>query len=172
MEKFLETISVINSPGIQQTLFTFRIVLSVIGILLLLFSIYILMHTAWMRFAFLYDITELFTYRPYGLRRISRRWQRVMARLETANEAEYKLAVIEADTVLSEILQRMGFKGETLGDRLRILTSAIVPNLNDVSQAHQTRNNVVHDPDYRLTLEEARKTLEIYEVAFRNLDLL
>ena len=100
------------------------------------------------------------------------KWQKIQQRLETANEAEYKLAVIEADGMLNDILLRMGFRGETLGDRLKILTSAIIPNLNDVAQAHQTRNNVVHDPDYRLTLQEAQKTLEIYKATFTNLDLI
>jgi hypothetical protein len=66
----------------------------------------------------------------------------------------------------------MGFKGETLGERLEIVTSAIIPNLQDLIQAHQVRNNVVHDPDYKLTLQEAQKTLEIYQVAFTNLDLI
>ena len=92
--------------------------------------------------------------------------------LETANEEEYKLAVIEADGILNDILLRMGFRGETLGDRLKTLTTAIIPNLLEVERAHQTRNNVVHDPDFRLTLEEAQKTIAIYEAVFSNLDLI
>jgi len=31
---------------------------------------------------------------------------------------------------------------------------------------------VVHDPDFRLTLEEAQKTIAIYEAVFSNLDLI
>lgn len=172
MEALFETLSLVNSSGLQQVLTPFRWILGIAGILLALFSLYVLARTMWMRFAFLFDFTEFFTFRPYGLRRMVGKWQKIQQRLETANEAEYKLAVIEADGMLNDILLRMGFRGETLGDRLKILTPAIIPNLHDVSDAHQTRNNVVHDPDYRLTLEEAQRTLQIYEAAFSNLDLI
>jgi hypothetical protein len=172
MEAIFEIFSIVNNPGLQQFLTPFRWVMGVFGILLLLFSVYILIRTTWTRYAFLFDATEFFTFRPFGLRRIARKWQKIQQRLATTSESEYKLAVIEADGMLNDILLRMGFHGETLGDRLKILTPAIIPNLHDVLQAHQTRNNVVHDPDYRLTLEEAQRTLEIYQVSFSNLDLI
>jgi len=172
MEGLLQSLSVINNPGLQETLTLVRWALITIGVVLLLFSLYVLVRTMWLKFAFLFDFSEFFTYRPYGLRRMTAKWQKVRSRLESTNEAEYKLAVIEADGILNDILLRMGFRGETLGDRLKSLTTGIIPNLEDVSKAHQTRNNVVHDPDFRLTLEEAQRTLEIYEVAFRNLDLI
>ena len=172
MEAIFEIFSIVNNPGLQQFLTPFRWVMGVFGILLLLFSVYILIRTTWTRYAFLFDATEFFTFRPFGLRRIARKWQKIQQRLATTSESEYKLAVIEADGMLNDILLRMGFHGETLGDRLKILTPAIIPNVHDVLQAHQTRNNVVHDPDYRLTLEEAQRTLEIYQVSFSNLDLI
>jgi len=172
MEALFETLSIVNNSGLQQILTPLKWVLGVFGILLVLFSVFVLGRTMWMKYAFLFDLTEFFTFRPYGLRRMIGKWQKIQVRLETANEAEYKLAVIEADGMLNDILLRMGFRGETLGDRLKILTTAIIPNLDDVSHAHQTRNNVVHNPDYRLTLEEAQRTLAIYEAAFSNLDLI
>ena len=172
MEAIFETLSIVNNPELQQFLTPFKWVMGVFGILLLLFSVFVLIRTALIRFAFLFDATKFFTFRPFGLRRIVGKWQKIQQRLATASEPEYKLAVIEADGMLNDILLRMGFRGETLGDRLKILTPAIIPNLHDVIEAHQTRNNVVHDPDYRLTLEEAQRTLEIYQVSFSNLDLI
>ena len=172
MEALLEILSVINHPEIQQFIAPLRWVLFVVILVLVLFSLFVLTRTMWMKFFFLFDFTEFFTFRPYGLRRMARRWQQILLRLESGNEAEYKLAVVEADDMLSNILLRMGFRGETLGDQLQILTPAIIPNLTDATQAHQVRNNVVHNPDYRLTLEEAQKTLEIYQVIFGNLDLI
>ncbi|MDP4007076.1 MAG: hypothetical protein Q8P55_00565 [bacterium] len=172
MDILFQTLSAINNPGLQQALTPYRWILGIVGALLLLFSLYILARTMWLKFSLLFDLTEFFTFRPYGLRRMTGKWQKIQQRLGTANEAEYKLAIIEADGLLNDILLRMGFRGETLGDRLKTLTPAIIPNLNDVWQAHQTRNNVVHDPDYRLPLGEAQKTLAIYEQAFGNLDLI
>ena len=95
-----------------------------------------------------------------------------MGRLETASEEEYKLAVIESDNMLDESLQRIGFAGETLADRLEKVTVAIVPNLPEVKEANRIRNNIVHDPSYRLTLSEAKRIIEIYQATFQSLDLL
>ena len=172
MEKLLETLSLLNNSGIQQSLLPLKLIFGLVAVLFIVFSVFVLVRSAWVKFLFLFDYTEFFTFRPYGLRRVVKKWQKIQQRLETANEGEYKLAVIEIDGMLSDILLRMGFKGETLGDRLEIVTSAIIPNLQDLIQAHQVRNNVVHDPDYKLTLQEAQKTLEIYQVAFTNLDLI
>jgi hypothetical protein len=172
MEKLFETLSLLNNSGIQQSLLPLKLIFGLVAVLFIVFSVFVLVRSAWVKFLFLFDYTEFFTFRPYGLRRVVKKWQKIQQRLETANEGEYKLAVIEIDGMLSDILLRMGFKGETLGDRLEIVTSAIIPNLQDLIQAHQVRNNVVHDPDYKLTLQEAQKTLEIYQVAFTNLDLI
>ena len=172
MEKLFETLSLLNNSGIQQSLLPLKLIFGLVAVLFIVFSLFVLVRSAWVKFLFLFDYTEFFTFRPYGLRRVVKKWQKIQQRLETANEGEYKLAVIEIDGMLSDILLRMGFKGETLGDRLEIVTSAIIPNLQDLIQAHQVRNNVVHDPDYKLTLQEAQKTLEIYQVAFTNLDLI
>lgn len=172
MEKLFETLSLLNNSGLQQFLLPLKLIFGLVAVLFIVFSVFVLVRSAWVKFLFLFDYTEFFTFRPYGLRSVVKKWQKIQQRLETANEGEYKLAVIEIDGMLSDILLRMGFKGETLGDRLEIVTSAIIPNLQDLIQAHQVRNNVVHDPDYKLTLQEAQKTLEIYQVAFTNLDLI
>ena len=82
------------------------------------------------------------------------------------------MAVIDGDSLLEEALKKMGFTGDTLSERLDKLTEATLPNLADVLQAHQTRNRIVHEPDFRLTLEDAKKAMDIYEKALTDLQLL
>jgi hypothetical protein len=120
----------------------------------------------------LQDLFEFLTYRPYGLRRIEKQWIKIMEKLETGKEAEYKLAVIEADSMLDNILEKMGYSGENLRDRLKHLTQATIPNLDTLLEAHKIRNNIVHDPDYRLSLEETKKVLAIYEKTFQDIRAL
>lgn len=172
MEGFLNLFSMVNDPGIQKFLFPVRIIMGFAGVVMLLFCSFIVLRTSWLKYSAMLDVVEFFTFRPYGLRKMTKQWNRIMARLETGIEAEYKLGIIEADSLLAGVLERMGFKGATLGDRMQTVTSAIISNIDDMWLAHQTRNNIVHDPDYRLSLIEAEKTLKIYEVAFKNLDLL
>jgi len=149
-----------------------RLVFIFLGLFLLGLTIYFLRNTSYLRFLILQDLVEFFTYRPYGIKRIGKSWDKILARLQTGDESEYKLAVIEAEDLLDDILKRMGYEGEDLGGRLSHLTAATLPNIRELWQAHQVRNNIVHDPDYRLSLDEARKTLEIYEKALRDLETL
>jgi len=85
-------------------------------------------------------------------------------------ESEYKLAVIEADNMVNETLKRMGYGGESLGERLEKLTAATLSNIEEIKEAHQVRNNIIHDPNYRLSLDDARKVLSIFEKAFKDLE--
>lgn len=167
-----QIVSFITSPKLTGMFSPFNWILGIIGIGMLAFIIWVIWKFSWKQFVFLYDATEFFTYRAYGTGSLGNRWKNVLSRLETASEEEYKLAVIEADTMLDAALQRMGFAGETLADRLGKVNVAVVPNLPEVREANRIRNNIVHDPSYRLTLNEARRMIEIYQATFQNLDLI
>lgn len=65
----------------------------------------------------------------------------------------------------------MGYSGEAIGEKLKQLDSATLPNIEQVWKAHKIRNNIVHDPDYQLTLAEARKAIEVYEKVLRDLEV-
>ena len=164
--------SLLVSPTVQDQLLIPKIILGALAALLLGFIAWAFFNTSWFRYAFLTDLQEFITFRSYGLRKMTDRWQKTLARLETAQEAEYKLAVIEADSMLDEALKRMSFPGATVDERLQNLSQAVVANVEEVQKAHALRNNVVHDPNFRLSLDEARGTLSTFEKAFQSLDLI
>ncbi len=170
MEIF-EILRNINSPEIQAKLLPVKIIFGGIGLFFFGMTIFLVSQASWTRFVW-FDVREFFAFRAFGLRKATGRWRRTMARLTTANEAEYKLAIMEADSILDEVLRKMNIAGENLTERLEKISPVIIPNLTDIKRAHQVRNNIVHDPDYRLTLNEARTILAIYEAAFQSLDLI
>ncbi len=164
-----EIISWLISPTFSGWLLILKILFIVAALILLGFIIFALAKTSWLKRLWIWDLVEFFSFRPYGVRKVVKAWAKITARLETGLESEYKLAIIEADSMLNDILKRMGFDGETLGERLERLTAATLPNLKQIWEAHKIRNNIVHDPNYRLTLDEARRVLDIYEQALRDL---
>jgi len=135
------------------------------GIITLLFK------NTWLKRRILEDLVEFAVYRPFGVKRTFKQWAKITKRLETGKEAECKLAVIEADSLLNDIFKKMGYSGETIGEILKQLDSTTLPNIEQIWEAHKIRNNVVHDPDYRFTLDEAKKTLGIFEKALRDLEM-
>lgn len=161
-------LSLITSPIL---LFYIKIIFIVIGALFLLAIIFLLLKNSWLKRRFLEDWTEFFIYRPFGVKKTFKQWAKVLKRLETGKEADYKLAVIEADGLLNDILKKMGYKGETMAKILEQLDATILPNIEQIWKVHKIRNNVVHDPDYELSLEDARKVLGIYEKTFRTLEM-
>ncbi len=160
----------IVSPHFEGWLLVFKIGFILFSLFLLAAIIYFLSHCNWLKFFIMLDTFEFFTYKPFGLRKIEKDWSKIITRLDSDLESEYKLAVIEVDGLLDDILKRMGYGGESLGERLGKLTSATLSNIEEIKKAHATRNNIIHDPDYRLSLDETREILAIYEQAFKNLE--
>jgi len=172
MNKIEDMISFLVSPNFTGPLLIVKVGFLAAGIILLTGIIFVLLRTEWLKRLFVQDWIEFTTYKMLGARKLAKTWGRITDRLKTANEAEYKLAIIEADNVLENILKRLGYSGETFVDKLKTIGAALLPNLDEVIRAHQVRDKIVYDPDYLLTLDEAREILGIYEEALRNLDAI
>jgi len=163
-------ISFIISPQFSGWLLILKIIFLVSSLFFLGIIVFSLFRSSWIKLLLLYDIVEFLTYRQFGVKKIEKIWNKIMRRLDMGLESEFKLAVIEADNMFDDILKKMGYTGETLGERLKKLTSATLPNIEQIKESHQVRNNIIHDPDYRLSLDETRKVLAVYEQAFRELE--
>lgn len=134
-------------------------------LLLLVLTIYSASKSSYFLWNYVEDFTEFITFRPSGVKKLTKAWEKIKGRLDTGLETEYKLAVIEADGLMDDVLRRMGFKGENLEERLKTLTSATLPNLEDLKSAHRSRTSILHNPDQPLSLDEAKKLLAVYEEA-------
>ena len=167
-----ELINFIFRPQFTGNLLLLEIIFIIVSIVLVIMISYFIYATPWIKYRFLYDLMEFMTARPYGAKKVKGSWQRIVERLETNDEAEYKLALIEADEMLNIILNKMGYAGISLGERLKQLTNATLPNIEEIKRAHQIRNNIIQDPDYQINLETTKEILTIYEQAFRELDVI
>ena len=97
------------------------------------------------------------------------RWIKVLEYLMSGNENDWKLAVIEADSMLESLLQDMGFKGDTLGDKLKSADQTKFRNLTLAWEVHTIRNRIAHEGlSFELSQREAKRVIAIYEQIFRN----
>ena len=127
--------------------------------------IYFLLKTEWLKRLVSKDIVEFLSFKPYEMRIVSKNWEKILKRLEKGMESEIKLAVIEADDLLNDVLERMGYTGNNLGERLKQLDEATLPNIHEVLDIRRIKGNIVHDPTYRLNLEQTRMILYVYKQA-------
>jgi hypothetical protein len=104
--------------------------------------------------------------------RIQRDWEKIQARLEKDDEASLKLAVIEADNLLDEILKRMGLPGKDMGERLEQMSREQLKSLDDIWDAHRLRNLIVHKSDVVILKSQGKKAVEAYEKGLRELEVI
>jgi hypothetical protein len=100
------------------------------------------------------------------------RWNSILAYLDSAREADWKLAVMEADTLVDDSLARAGFAGATFGDRLSNIQPGTLLSLDGVWWAHKIRNRLAHEVDYFLRYTEARQAVGYFEAALAELQLI
>ena len=167
-----ELIQFILYPKITGWLLALKFIFISFGVFFTAYVIWALIKTTWLKRIFLWDLKEFLTYRPYGTKKFKKEWKKIKDMIATELESELKLALIEADKILNKVLEDMGYAGESLGERLDKLTTDILPNLEEVRQAHQLRNDVVHDPSYRIDIAETKKALAAYERALDDLDAI
>ncbi len=100
------------------------------------------------------------------------RWAEIKRHVNSFTEAEWKLAVIEADKFVDDALKTGGYPGETMGERLMLIEPGQFLNLQNLWDAHKLRNLLVHDPKYQLTHRQAILAVEAFEAVLRELGAL
>lgn len=113
---------------------------------------------------------------PLGKDYVSRRrsliaWKNIRKRLNSADQSAWKLAILESDHILNEILKMSGYLG-TLSDQLKILTEAQLKNLVAIERAHEISDKIKNDPSFVVTQDEAGEAIAAYEQSFKDLNLI
>ena len=101
------------------------------------------------------------------------RWEKIEQKAFGNNESEWKQAIIEADIILDELIQRMGYVGENLGERMKKIESSDFKSLSQAWDAHKVRNRIAHDgPDFTLSQHEARRVINMYREVFSEFNFI
>jgi hypothetical protein len=161
----------ISSSQIQDMLFPVKLVFVSCGAIFLVFVIYFMLNSSWLQYKFLEDVSEFFSWQAYGQRALTRQLGKIKKRIETGAEADYKLAIIDADDFLMEVLDSGGYEGKDLVEMLTRAGRLVAPVLKDVLKAHEIRDAIVYNPDYKLSADQAKKALETYENAIKSIGM-
>ncbi len=115
---------------------------------------------------------DLLNIKNLSRRRSLKAWKQILKRLHSKDQLQWKLAIMEADKILDEILKMAGYKGEIMDDRLKSLTAAQLSNLEDIKNAHRVRRQISQNPDFQITQNEAAAVIKVYNQAFAELHLI
>lgn len=101
------------------------------------------------------------------------RWHYILTLIESPNESDWRVAIIEADTMLEEVLRGKGFDGETLSDLLEGMRSSGYPSIQNAWDAHIIRNQIAHQgSEFALSQIEGRRVIKMYQNVFEELGVI
>lgn len=99
---------------------------------------------------------------------VNKKWGNVLQYLFSENPGDWKLAIIEADLMLEELMDQLGFKGENLGEKLKSANQDTFRSLSPAWEVHIIRNKIAHEgQEFELSQHEAKRVIALYEQIFR-----
>lgn len=102
----------------------------------------------------------------------SANWHGIRELMNSSHPSDWNMAILRADAQLDDTLMHLGYDGESIADRLKIVDPTKLQSMDRVWSAHRLRNTIAHDPLQEYTREMMMHALECYEIAFKELGLL
>ncbi len=95
-------------------------------------------------------------------------WMTIEQQLQKGNEASYQLCVLNADKLLDSALRKRGFKGETMGERMKSASKSW-QDANVVWASHKLRNQIAHEAQITITYDQSRRALAGFKQGLKDL---
>lgn len=105
--------------------------------------------------------------------KLKKNWnKKIIEKLKSSRETDWKIAIIEADEIIDDLLDRLGYSGENMGERLKEVSSNQIENIDELRQAHEFKNRIVHEDDLELTKEKTEEIIGYYENFLKYFEVL
>lgn len=101
------------------------------------------------------------------------RWHYILTLIESPNDSDWRVAIIEADSMLEEILKEKGLSGETVSELLEGAKESGYSHIQDAWDAHLVRNEIAHQgSDFPLSQVEGRRVIKMFQNFFEELKVI
>ncbi len=100
------------------------------------------------------------------------RWKAIQDRLAAGKVSGGKIAVIEADRLLREALEKLGFYGKSTGEKVEKVKPGQLVGIEELRGARNLYHKIMEDPAHEASLEEIKSALLAYERFFRGIELI
>jgi len=107
--------------------------------------------------------TEIPTELAVGSGKLVKKLLKIRKRLDSGRESQYKIAIIEMDDLINELLGKLGYAGENMAERLEKIAPGEIEHKEQLREAHELRNQIIHDGSIRIDENLAKDTIEKFE---------
>ncbi len=104
---------------------------------------------------------------------VNPKWEKIMAYVDSLNENDWRIAIIEADIMLEELLDKLMLPGETIGDKLKAVEKSDFTTVDDAWAAHKIRNKISHEgQDFKVNQRDAKIAVSLYQKVFEEFEII
>jgi len=96
------------------------------------------------------------------------RWNHVLDEANASTPEKWRLAILEADIMLGELLDMRGYKGETMAEKMKQVDRINFNTIDLAWEAHKVRNKIAHEGTaHEISARETRRVIDLYEQVFK-----
>lgn len=98
-----------------------------------------------------------------------KRWDAIISMFQSNDSTAWRMAIIDADAMMEDLVDSMGFQGQNFGEKLKQMQQVGVPWVQSAWDVHLLRNKLAHEGSrYPLNNREAYQVFKVYESIFQN----
>ncbi len=100
-------------------------------------------------------------------RELADRWRQIVEHADSQNPNDWKQAIIDADILLDNLVTKLGYRGESLGEKLKRTTKGDFKTRDQAWEAHLVRNRIAHDgSEFDINQLEVKRVITLYRQVF------
>jgi hypothetical protein len=101
------------------------------------------------------------------------RWHYIQTLIESPNDSDWRVAIIEADSMMEEILREKGLTGGTVSELLEAAKESGYRSIQDAWDAHLVRNQIAHEGvNFPISQLEGRRVVKMFQNFFEELRVI
>ncbi len=101
------------------------------------------------------------------------KWKLVQEHVNSLDANKWKLAILEADIILNELLDTLNLPGQSIGDKLKAVETSDFTSIEEAWEAHKIRNAIAHQgSDFLLNEREVKRVIGLYEKVFKEFEII
>lgn len=99
---------------------------------------------------------------------VNERWQNVLAHINSENPNDWKLAILESDIMLGDMMEKIGYMQNSIGEKLKAVEQSDFTTVEYAWEAHKIRNAIAHQgSEFMINKREVERVIGLYEAVFR-----
>lgn len=105
-------------------------------------------------------------------KKTQKKWLAIEKRLDLNDNNQNKVAILEADKLIDEVLRDIGYVGKNMQERLDAADNNQIEEIDLLLEAHAVRNRIIHEDDFVVDKDEASRVIGLYREFLDGIEII